>query len=142
MKNLKKAIFPIFIIAILGSCATPGEKVEKAEENVMEANNKLDSAIKNYQNDVNAYRIETANRVALNEKSIKDFNLRIANEKNEARIKYLKKIVELENKNTDLKKRMEDYKADSREKWGTFKSEFNKEMDDLGKSIKDLTTKD
>ena len=37
---------------------------------------------------------------------------------------------------------MEDYKANSKEKWGKFKNEFNKEMDDLGKSIKDLTKKD
>ncbi len=35
---------------------------------------------------------------------------------------------------------MDEYKADSKEKWETFKTEFNNEMNDLGKSLKDLTT--
>jgi phosphoenolpyruvate-protein kinase (PTS system EI component) len=143
---MKKSIFNItlilgaFLIAI-SSCSTPAEKVEKAEDKVTEAKNNLDSAIKDYQTDINTYRLATAERIAANEKSIKEFNLRIANDKKEAREEYLKKINALEKKNTDMKKRLDDYKADGNDKWKTFKMEFSKEMDDLGNSIKDLTSK-
>jgi hypothetical protein len=41
-----------------------------------------------------------------------------------------------------MKNKLNSYKDDGNDKWKTFKMEFNKEMDDLGKSIKDLTTKD
>jgi len=124
------------------SCSSPAEKVEKAENQVVEANEKLDSAIKNYQEDMSAYRIETANRIAYNEKAIADFNLKIAKEKKEVRTDYLKKIAELDKKNTDMKIKLNSYKDDGNDKWKKFKMEFSKEMDDLGASIKDLTTKE
>ena len=143
---MKKLIFQIattisILIIVLSSCSTPAEKVEKAENKVTEANKNLDGAIKDYQTDINSYRLATAERIASNEKSIKAFNLRIANDKKEAREEYLKKINALEKKNTDMKKRLDDYKAEGNDKWKTFKMEFNKEMDDLGNSIKDLTSK-
>ena len=40
-----------------------------------------------------------------------------------------------------MKKRMDDYKADGKDKWEIFKAEFSHDMDDLGKSIKDFTAK-
>jgi len=143
---MKKSIFRVTVascsfIAVMASCSSPAEKVEKAESKVVEANNNLDSAIKNYQTDMNAYRIETANKIADNEKSIAAFNLKTAKDKKEARAEYLKKITVLEKRNAELKKKLDDYKDVGDDKWKTFKVEFNKEMDELGKSIKDLTSK-
>jgi TolA-binding protein len=138
---LKFTVTAFAIITVLVSCSSPAEKVEKAETKVMEANNNLDSAIKNYQTDMNAFRIETANRIAANEKTIAEFNLKTAKDKKEARADYLKKMAVLEKKNAELKKKLADYKDDGDDKWKTFKAEFNKEMEDLGKSIKDLTSK-
>lgn len=130
----------IAFIAI--GCSSPAEKVENAQDQVVEANNNLDTAIKNYQADMNAYRIETVNRIAANELAIAKFNVKIANEKKEAKADYLKKIAVLEKRNADMKVKLQDYKDDGGSKWKTFKLEFGKEMDDLGESIKDLTTKD
>ena len=144
---MKKSIltFPASILTIafiVISCSSPEEKVEKAENKVIEANNKLDSAIKNYKVDIAAYRIETANQIASNEKTIADFNSKIAKKKKEVKADYLKEIAALEKKNTDMKMKLNSYKDDGNDKWRTFKSEFSKEMNDLGKSIKDLTSKD
>jgi hypothetical protein len=144
---MKKSIVQFAVSAcsvafIAIGCSSPSEKVEKAQDQVVEANNNLDTAIKNYQADINAYRIETANRIAANELAIAKFNVKIANEKKEAKADYLKKIAALEKRNADMKIKLADYKEDGDDKWKTFKAEFNKEMDDLGKSIKDLTTKD
>ena len=80
---MKKSIltFPASILTIafvVISCSSPEEKVEKAENEVVEANDKLDSAIKNYKEDMAAYRIETAKQIASNEKTIADFNLKTA----------------------------------------------------------------
>jgi lipopolysaccharide export LptBFGC system permease protein LptF len=127
---------------LLISCASPSEKVENAKEDVVDANNKLDTAIKNYQADINAYKIETASKIAANELAIKNFNSKIENEKKELRASYLSKIEVLEKKNRDLKNKLDNYQDDGNDKWRTFKAEFGKEMDDLGKSIKDLASKD
>jgi len=127
---------------LLISCASPSEKVENAKEGLVDANNKLDTAIKNYQADINAYKIETASKIAANELAIKNFNSKIENEKKELRASYLSKIEVLEKKNRDLKNKLDNYQDDGNDKWRTFKAEFGKEMDDLGKSIKDLASKD
>lgn len=144
---MKKSIltFPatILTVAILViSCSSPEEKVENAENKVVEANVKLDSAIKNYQEDMTAYRMETANRIIANQKTIADFNTKITKLKKEKREEYLEDIAELDKKNTEMKDKLNSYKDNGSDKWKSFKMEFSKEMDDLGKSIKDLTTKD
>jgi hypothetical protein len=40
-----------------------------------------------------------------------------------------------------MKKRMDDYKADSRESWVQFKDQFSRDMEELGKAFKDFTIK-
>ena len=36
---------------------------------------------------------------------------------------------------------MDDYKADGKEKWELFKADFTKGMNDIGESLRDLTSK-
>jgi len=144
---MKKSILVIaactFITgAFLTSCSsTPAEKVENAENKVIVANKDLDDANKAYLADVENYRLETAKTIAENEKSAADFKARVAKDKKAVRDDYYKKIAKLEQKNTDMKKSLDDYKAESKEKWETFKAEFSNEMRDLSKSFKDLTVK-
>jgi phage protein D len=142
---MKKTIFKITAIALLTSttfirCNTPAEKVEKAEENVAEANKDLDKAKEEYLTDIETYKKETDTKIAANNQSLIDFRTRIANEKQAAKDEYEKKIAELDKKNTDMKKMLDDYKAEGKEKWDLFKNDFNNEMDKINRSMKDLTT--
>ena len=127
--------------AILTSCNTPSQKVENAQENVAIANKDLDQANKEYLADIANYRTETANRIAANDASIKELNAKIAQDKRTAKADYKKKIAELEQKNRDMKIKMENYKEEGKEKWMAFKAEFSHDMDELGKAFKDLTVK-
>lgn len=122
--------------ALFTSCNSPSEKVEDAEENVEDANKKLEEANRAYLDDIELYRLETAERIAANEKSIAEFNERIKNEKKEAKADYKKKIDELDAKNTDLKKTMDDYKANGKEGWEEFKISFSQSMDEVGEELK------
>lgn len=126
---------------IFTSCNTPAEKVENAQENVTEANTDLDTANAQYLADIENYKKETADKITANDQSIAEFKARIQEEKKEAKADYKKKIAELEQKNTDMKKKMDDYKVEGKEKWETFKAEFTHDMDELGKAFKDLTVK-
>lgn len=124
---------------IVTGCNTPAEKVEKAQQEVDEANNKLDKVTDEYQADIAKYRLEATERIAANEKSIAEFNARIDDQKKVAKADYTIKIAELEKKNTDMKKKMDDYKEDGKDKWEKFKLEFNHDLEELGKAFKDLT---
>ncbi len=135
--------FSVFATAFLfSSCSTPAEKVDDAAENVMEAQEDLDDANEDYKEEMKDYRETTANQIAANEKSIEEFNARIANQKKEAKVEYEAKIAELDSQNTDLKKRMDDFQADGKTSWETFKAEFGKDMDALGEAFRDFTIED
>ncbi len=123
------------------SCTTPAEKVEKAEVKVEEANNNLDKANAEYLADIEKYKAETGVKIAENEKTIAEFKLRIAKGKKEDRAMYDLKIAELELKDIEMKKRMDNYQPSTIDNWQLFKAEFSHDMDELGKAFKDLTVK-
>ena len=123
------------------SCNTSAEKVEKAEDEVKVANENLDEANAEYLADVEQFKLETNQKIADNAKSIADFNAGIATDKKLAKAEYKEKIAALELKNTDMQKKMADYKADGKDGWAKFKEEFNHDMDELGKALKDFTVK-
>ncbi len=137
------AIFTFITATIVTSCdnSTSSEKVEEAKTDVAEANKDLDKANEEYLADVQNYRTETDAKIAANELSIAEFNARMAKQKNDAKVAYKQKIAELEMKNSDMKKKMDDYKQDGKENWEKFKTEFNRDMDELGKAFNDFTTK-
>jgi hypothetical protein len=85
------------------------------------------------------YRFRIAEQITTNENSIIAFRSRIASQKKEARADYEKKINDLNNKNTDLKMRLDAFNADNKESWELFKVEFGRDMDELGNALHDFT---
>lgn len=85
--------------------------------------------------EIESYRKETADKITANDQSIADFKARVAKEKKDVKADYEKQIAALEQKNTDMKKKLDSYKADSKEEWVKFKTEFGADMDNLGKAF-------
>ena len=147
---MKKTIFTLAITIIMAStvltsCKSPEKKIEDAKDNVDNANAKVDEAnqdlSKAIQDSILQYKKESEDLITTREKSINEFKVRLANQKIENRDKYEKRLEELEQKNSDLKKKLDDYKADGKENWKNFKIEFTKNMEELGTSIKDFQFK-
>jgi len=138
---LAMAAFTCIAGAIVTSCNTSAERVENAQENVIQANKDLDQANQEYLADIENYRLETASRIAANEQAIADFNAGLEHERKAVRAEHKKKIAELEQKNREMKKKLADYKAEGKEKWEIFKAEFSHDMDELGKAFKNITVK-
>jgi hypothetical protein len=135
------AAFTLISGAILTSCNSASENVADAQENVDQANKDLAQANQEYLADVEKYRQETAVRIAANEESIKEFNARMAKDKRAATAEHKKRVADLEQKNREMKTRMENFKEDGKDKWLIFKAEFNHDMDEMGNAFKDLTVK-
>lgn len=123
------------------NCMNKAEKMEDASQDVIEANKDLDEAKEAYLEEITRYKMETAEKISVNQVSIDEFNARINTKKKAERAEYLQKIADLEAKNSDLKMRMDSYKVDTKEGWDKFKIEFAHDMDELGKAFKDLTVK-
>lgn len=145
---LTYAALVFMAVSILSGCKTPADKVEdakesvtEAHEDVTEADQELTKANADYLADIETYKVKTSQRITENEKTISDFKERIKNEKENARDDYYKKLAVLEKKNMDMGMRMDNYKADTKENWDTFKTDFIADMDKLNQSLKDLFSK-
>lgn len=143
---MNKSIVLIAIATLVYSfifigCDNAAKKVENAENNVTEAKAELKDARAEYMKDVENYRRQTADQLEANNKSIEQFNLSIAKEKAQTKDAYNKQIAELELRNRELQKRMDEYNGDSKDQWDQFKSEFKRDMDQLGIALSNLTVK-
>ena len=141
MKKLLMSITATLFVTglILISCNTPTEKVENAQKNVIEANSKLDVANEEYIKDVESYRMETADKININEEKITELKENFKNIKKESKAEYKKKLTELEQKNQSMKEKLANYKEEGKEKWMSFKAEFAHNMDEFGKAFSDFT---
>ena len=133
--------------AILTGCQSPAQKEASARDNLKEAKQDL----KDVQKDANAEAQKLANAkewetfksdaeitIRNNEIRIADLRVKLNKQGTMLDPMYEKKIETLEQQNRDLKKRIEDYEK-SQSDWETFKREFNHDMDELGKALKDIT---
>ena len=149
-----KKIILTFVVAtafltgtILTGCQSSAQKEASARDNLQEAKQDL----KNVQEDANAEAQKLANAeewktfksdaeitIRNNEIRIADLKVKLNKPGTVLDPMYVKKIETLEQQNNDLKKRIEDYEKDQSD-WETFKREFNHDMDELGRALKDLT---
>ena len=120
--------------AMFTNCSSPAEKVENLQTEVVEAK-------EDYLLEVENYRAHTAQLISANNESIKEYNSGIEEEKEELRADYRTKIAALERKNNDMSRKMNDYKADGKDEWQSFKAEFNRDMDQLGRELRDLNVR-
>jgi len=123
------------------SCGTPEQKVAEAKENVKEADKSLAVANTNYLEEVESYKKEVANKTAMNDKHIADFKAAVDKEDNDTKMLYKDTVVVLEEKNAKLKRKMAEFKADSKENWEKFKTDFNQDMKDAGDAFKNTKVK-
>lgn len=141
---MKKNILIITSLLIISSATliSCNSSAPKSENQVIEDEKEaLEKANEEYLAEVEKYRKESRERIEANNKNIADFKARINLQKQDAKDEYIRKITRLEQQNSDIKKKMDDYKEDGKEKWQIFKAEFSRDMDELGQAFKDLTVK-
>jgi len=149
---MKKTIFALaFAASIVGismvSCKPSTkeeiesqEKVVIARENVNEAKDSLVIAKKAATDqEWKTFKKETNLTINDNEAQITELKLRMKKTGKSIDANYEKNIEILEEKNQDLKIKLDAYKNEANSDWQSFKREFNHDMDGVGKSFKDLT---
>ncbi|MES2591238.1 MAG: hypothetical protein V4608_05085 [Bacteroidota bacterium] len=91
-----------------------------------------------YNKEYDDFKRESDERIAENDRKIEEYNKKIEGEKKEAKAEYKEKVAALNQKNKDMKDRVNNYKVENGDKWESFKREFNHDMDELGNALRDL----
>ncbi len=131
-----------FAGALLTGCNTNREKkVEDAKENVEQANQELKDARAEYEKEWQQFNTDAELKINANEKKIADFKALIKTASGRSKAKYEKEVIELEQKNIELRKRIREYKYEGKDSWETFKKDFNDGLDYIGNTLNDIFTK-
>ena len=136
------ALAGIVILGIAG-CNSPkqkAEKLENAEENVIEAQQELNEAVIDSTNEYDRFKAESEAKLIANDVKIAALKDQLKADKKEIRTKYEKQLTELEQKNAKLKSNIAEYKETDKSNWEKFKVSFNEDLDALGKAISGIAT--
>jgi hypothetical protein len=141
MKNNMIAIAAIgcMVGMLLTGCEkTSDQRVKNANENAGNAIRELKDARTEFLAEWQTFKRESEQAIEGNEKKIDAFKAKMEKGGSKVKAKYSKDVAVLEQKNQDLKKKLEEYKDDGQGKWEEFKTNFKHDMDSIGKTMKDL----
>lgn len=108
--------------------------VQKAKE----ANQELTDAKADYCVEWQKFKIYSEEQIRTNENRIDAFKERMGKVDSKTIAKYNIAVAELEQKNRELKKKLEEYKDEGESNWYEFKTNFSHDLDAVGKTMKDL----
>lgn len=148
---MKKVILSLAVVAFMaGTLSTSfgqvvDKKSEKARENLKEekkdvvvAKHDLAVAKKDSVTEYQTLTKESDLKFKSNEKSIADLRTAITQGNSKEKAADQKKVSLLEDKNNSLKKELADYKELGQTKFTAFKTEFNRDLEQLAKELKDF----
>lgn len=114
--------------------------LKDAKENLMEAKLEANTEAQKVatSEEWKIFKSETEIKIKENEVRIAELKLKMQEPGKTLDAMKAKKIENLEQKNKDLKMKLDTYET-SQSDWETFKREFNHDMDEFGQAFKDLT---
>jgi hypothetical protein len=132
----------IFILALVAgttfiSCKSAAQKESTAKQNVAEAKQDLKETKASNAKEWAEFKVESQAKIVDNEKRIAELKVKMNKPGNTFDGLYRTRIEKLEAKNTELKSKLNNYDGNETE-WKTFKSDFNRDMKEIGNNIKDL----
>jgi outer membrane murein-binding lipoprotein Lpp len=142
---MKKTIYTLVFTMLIAGTALLGcksstkeetesqEKVQEAKDNLVEAK-KAASA-----EEWKAFKKDTDSVINKNKIRIAELKLNLKKTGKTVDAKYNKNIDVLEQKNKDLKAKMDTYKNDASNDWESFKREFNHDVNELGNALTEFT---
>lgn len=137
-----KTLIMVLAGALIGTAAISATIV--SEKKIKNGLSKIsvipqNQASKMQSDEYKTYRAEQEKKINYNDKKIKELRSKKDKVKKEKLAAYENNINELEKRNNELRKKiMSNYKGEGKEKWESFKKEFNHDMDGLSKSFKDV----
>ena len=135
--HVLKIIMTVCTVAMfVSSCSDEAAKTNNDKTASPQINSDSE---KNRDAEIEAYKKQSREKIAANEKIISDLKARVNISEEEARDNYNYRIEVLEKRNNELKIKLESFQEKSEAKWNDFKREFNHDMQELGNAFEDFS---
>jgi len=124
------------ILHTFTSCSSaPKEDVKLAAEEVILSKEYYDESKGDLKEEIENYKIETVDKVDLNEKKLADYRLMVAKDKTKVTAENQRQMDILVEKNAALKRRVNAFVAGDKANWEDFKQKCSKDMQSLDGDI-------
>ena len=129
------------LLLITGSFFSGCDNRDNAKDNVEKANQDMINAQVQFEKDWQQFKSDAELRINSNQKNIDDFKEAMKNTSTRFKAKYENQVLTLEQKNIELRKKLNDFKYERKENWEEFRKTFNDDMDSVGNSLNDIFSK-
>lgn len=146
MKNLSLILIVLSLTAgLFSSCLSDKQKKEAADAKVISAQDNLNKVQKNADSlaqkvataeELTTFKLQSDLKTKHNDVLIAELKLKMNKSGVVSDKVYAQRIDSLELKNKDLKFRMSNYEI-THSNWAKFKSDFNRDLDDIGLRLKE-----
>jgi hypothetical protein len=129
-------------ILVLQACSSSADNVNTSRKDLERAEHELEIAQMQYARDVAIFRDNANKKLVVIEKEISLLKMRYELNEADAGPDYEKRILLLTQRKDALKMKISEYRADSRDSWASFQTEFKEDIDALGVALKDFNKPD
>ncbi len=142
---MNKGILTLTLTVVMGTfglnaVGQEDKKAKEARKEIKEGEKDLKKAEKDSIADFKEFKKDALAKIKENQIEIVDLKIDKAIRSEAIKAEYDKKVLALEDKNTELKNRMEGCSYNDISTWEVFKTNFNKELTELQMNIKNATT--
>jgi hypothetical protein len=127
-----------FILCACNSSGNKGEESQGYKDSLAQSSSVAVDTGNALKADWEKFRMAPDEKIRQNEDSIQVVKNRITKEDAKIKGKLDKDVTRLEEKNNELKARLMNYKEEGKDKFETFKTDFDNSMDSLGVNIKNF----
>jgi hypothetical protein len=132
------SIIAIMVFTGLSVFGQQNGKAEEARKDEASAQDKLRLAKIDSAADFQKFKEGAEAKISENEREIIDLKTNKIIKDKDANIKYDNKVLALEQKNDELKKKIEAADGTKTDMWSSFKTSFNHDMEELGEAMKSI----
>lgn len=132
----------LFSSIYVSSCKSPSESENSELKDDMNAvEQDLQEVKEDAKEKYEAFKMDAETKIDANLKALEELKNDAKDKSKEVKADLDKKIDELKMKNETLREKIRDYKEEGDDKWEAFKTEFGKDMDNLGEALKEVVKK-
>jgi len=129
----------VFIVGLLFTGCNNNR--ENSKDEVEQANQDMIDAQVQFEKEWQQFKSDAELKINANQNKIDDFKVAMKTTSAKFKAKYENEVLTLEQKNIELKKKLNEYKYERKDDWEKFKKELNNDMDSVGNALKDIFEK-
>ena len=137
-KFLALTLTGVMVAGSLLTFAQDDKKTKEVQKDLSEGNKDLKEARTDSAADYQKFKIASETKIRNNQMEIATLKTKKSTDTKEVKERYDERVLTLEQKNDDLKKKINSTSKVKTSEWALFKREFNLNMDELGQAIKDI----